>query len=73
MGDKWPTAKELRAMPDPEMRVQLEKLSSELWQARQKTAGGAQTQTHRFSVLRRQVARIHTVMNQQQRRTAVKA
>ena len=73
MADKWPTAKELRAMPEPDTRTQLEKLRSDIWQARQKTAEGAQTQTHRFSALRRQIARIHTVLNEQQRQTAVKA
>ncbi len=73
MADKWPTAKELRAMPEPDMRTQLEKLRSEIWQARQKTAEGAQTQTHRFSALRRQIARIHTALNQRRWQTAVKA
>ena len=72
MADKWPTAKELPAMPEPDMRTQLEQLRREIWQARQKTAEGAQTHTHRFSAFRRQIARIHTVLNQQRRQTAVK-
>ena len=72
MADKWPTAKELRAMPEPDMRTQLEQLRREIWQARQKTAEGAQTHTHRFSAFRRQIARIHTVLNQQRRQPAVK-
>jgi ribosomal protein L29 len=62
MADKWPKASELRAMPDAELRTQLEKLTQDLWRARQKTAEGAQQQTHRFSALRRQIARVHTVL-----------
>ena len=73
MADKWPTAKELRGMPEADMRGQIEKLRSELWQARQKTAEGAQTQTHRFSALRHQIARIETVINQQRRQIAAHA
>ena len=73
MAEKWPTTKELRAMPTPERVTHLEKLQSELWQARQKTAEGAQTQNHRFSALRRQIARIHTVLSEQRRQTPPKA
>lgn len=73
MAEKWPTTKELRTMPDAERGTHLDKLRSELWQARQKTAEGAQTQTHRFAALRRQIARIHTVLNEQRRQTPPKA
>ena len=73
MADKRPSAKELRGMPEADLRGQLEKLRSELWQARQKTTEGAQTQTHRFSALRRQIARIETVINKQRQQTAAHA
>ena len=73
MAEKWSTAKELRAMPEGEMRGQLDKLRSELWQARQKTAEGAQAQTHRFSVMRRQIARIQTLITQQRHESDAKA
>jgi ribosomal protein L29 len=63
MAAKWPKANELRAMPEGELRTQLDKLTQELWHARQRTAEGAQQQTHRFSALRRQIARVHTVLN----------
>jgi ribosomal protein L29 len=72
MADKWPKANELRGMPDADIRVQLDKLTKELWHARQKTAEGAQQQTHRFSAIRRQIARIHTVLNAP-RQSAAKA
>ena len=64
MADKPPGTKELRAMSNEDIHIRLEKLRSEIWQARQKTAEGAQTQTHHVSARRRQVARIFTLLNE---------
>ena len=57
-------AKDLRAIPEDELQGQLKKLRQELWQDRVKAKVGAVQQTHRFGVLRRQIARIHTVMQE---------
>lgn len=72
MADKWPTPKELRGMAEPDLRTSMQKLTDDLWQSRQKIQDGASQQTHRFGAIRRQIARIHTVMNEQRRRAAAK-
>jgi large subunit ribosomal protein L29 len=72
MADKPATTKELRGMAEPDLRASLQKLADEQWQARQKVREGAMQQTHRFGIIRRQIARIQTVMNEQRRRAAVK-
>jgi len=65
MAEKLPRAKELRALPAAELHGQMETLRQELWAERGKTAEGARQQTHRLGLLRRQMARIQTVLNEQ--------
>ena len=73
MADKWPTSKELREMAEPDLRTNLQKLTDDLWQSRQKTQEGALEQTDRFGKIRRQIARIHTVISEQRRSAAKQA
>lgn len=64
MATKQPTTKELRAMPDAEMRVQFEKLRQELWQHRVKAREGSLPQTHLIPAMKRQIARMHTILRE---------
>ena len=74
MADTRPVAKELRALPEADLNAQLEKLRQELWQQRVKMKEGAQQQTHQGGDMRRQIARVLTVMRERQRAgTTVKA
>ncbi len=70
MADKQLKAKELRAVPEADLRVQLEELRKELWYARLKTKEGALQQTQRLSVMRRQIARLLTILREQRREAA---
>ena len=67
MADKRPRAKELRGLPKADIEAQLTGLQQELWQHRQKTKEGAQPKMHHIPAVRRQIARIHTVLREQQR------
>ena len=73
MADAWPAPKELRGMNEADLRAGMQKLADDLWQLRQKTDEGASQQTHRFGLIRRQIARMHTIMNEQRRAAAKKA
>ena len=73
MADKWPTSKELRGMNETDLRGGEQKLTDDLWHSRQKMEEGASQQTHRFGLIRRQIARIQTIMNEQRRAAAKKA
>ena len=66
MAEKMPTAKELRALPEADTKTHLETLRQELWQTRIKAKEGALQQTHRLRVIKRQIARLHTVLRRQQ-------
>ena len=66
MPDKLVPAKELRGMTAPDLHGQLEKLRRDLWQLRLKAKDGSLQQTHELAAMRRQIARIHTVLNEQQ-------
>lgn len=66
MADKALTIKELRGQSKTDLNAQLEKLRSELWQQRVKVREGALQQTHLLSAVRRQIARVHTVLREQQ-------
>ncbi len=66
MADKVLTIKELRGQSQTDLNAQLEKLRSELWQQRVKVREGALQQTHLLSAVRRQIARVHTVLREQQ-------
>ncbi len=65
MPDKVVRTKELRGMPVAELSSQLQLLRKELWQQRVKTKDGSLQQTHRLGQVRRQIARIHTIMKEQ--------
>ena len=64
MAQKLATAKALRELPRADLLAQVEKLRQELWQHRIKTKEGAATAMHHIPVLRRQIARIHTVLKE---------
>ena len=66
MAVKQPKAKELRTMPADDLRQQIAQLRQELWQQRLKARDGSLQQTHQLSAARRQVARIQTVLREQQ-------
>ncbi len=70
MADKRPRAKALRALPQADIQAQLTDLRQELWQHRQKTKEGAQPKMHEIHAMRRQIARIHTVLREQQQHAA---
>ncbi len=56
---------DLAAMPEADLRAQVEKLRQELWQARLKAKDGSLQQTHLLSARRRQIARVLTALRQQ--------
>lgn len=68
MAEKRPTASALRGLPEADLTAQLAALRQELWQHRNKAGEGAQ-QTHRASQVRRQVARVLTMLNERRQKT----
>ena len=64
MAQKLPKAKDLRALPDPEIRTELEKLRQQLWQHRLKARDGSLQQSHYMPLVKRQIARIHTLLRE---------
>ena len=54
----------LRTVPEAELRVQLEALRRERWDAQRKAKDGSLQQPHRFGEARRQIARILTVLGE---------
>ena len=66
MADTRLSAKELRALPDADLREQAAKLRQELWQQRVKIKEGSIQQTHQGRAVRRQIARVLTIARQQQ-------
>ena len=64
MANKLPKTKDLRAMPDPEIRNELEKLRQEIWQHRLKTKDGSLQQSHHMGSAKRQIARIQTILQE---------
>lgn len=69
MTETLPRPQVLRASSAADLTLELEKLRKELWDARIKIKEGALAQTHRVPLLRRQIARIHTIMNEQRKRS----
>ena len=67
MAERVPRAKDLRTLPEEELRGQLDKLRQALWHDRLKARDGALQQTHRLSMARRQLARIQTVLQERLR------
>ena len=66
MAEKRLSAKELRALPEADLREQAAKLRQELWQQRVKMKEGSIQQTHQGRAVRRQIARVLTIARQQQ-------
>ena len=64
MAQKLPKAKDLRALPDSEIRTELEKLRLQLWQHRLKAKDGSLQQSHHLPLVRRQIARINTLLRE---------
>jgi large subunit ribosomal protein L29 len=60
------TAKQLRELPEADLRSRADSLRQEMWQQRLKAKSGALQQVHRIGVLRRDIARIQTVIRQMQ-------
>ena len=65
MAEKRPGVKELRALPAVELQGHVQSLRQELWEHRVKAKQGALQQTHLLRALRRQIARIQTVLSEQ--------
>ena len=55
-------ATELRAMPEMELRQKLTELTRQITDLRLKAAQGAVEQPHRIRLFRRDIARLHTVL-----------
>ena len=60
-------AKELRTIPEPELRQKLGEAQKELVTLRVKARQGAVEQPHRIRQVRRDIARLLTVLAQQRR------
>ena len=63
-------ADEFRTKSADELRDQLSRLKKEQFNLRFQRANGQLEKTNRIRVVRRDIARIHTVMNEQRRRAA---
>ena len=59
------TTNELRVMPADDLKTQLNTLRKDLWHHRLKARDGSLQQTHVLSRLRRQIARVNTVLREQ--------
>ena len=70
MAQKLPKAKDLRALPEPELRNELDKLRKELWQSRLKAKDGSLQQAHQLPLARRQIARVETILRELAQSTA---
>ena len=64
MAEKYPGAKALRALPDADLTERLGGLRREQWQHRLKAKDGSLQQTHLLSALKRQIARLQTVLRE---------
>ena len=67
MAEKRPKAKELRALPEGDLRAQLDKLRQELWDHRIKVKAGSLQQTHLLPMVKRQIARLETILREHPR------
>ena len=57
--------KDLRGLPAAELKSKVDGIKQEIWQHRIKAKSGALQQVHQIGALRRQIARIETVLSQQ--------
>jgi ribosomal protein L29 len=64
MARHHPRAQELRALPDAELLKQEATLRQEGWQRRQHVKEGAQAKPHEIAAVRRQIARVLTVLSE---------
>ena len=64
MAEALARARDLRGVPEQELRERVTALRLEMWQHRLKARANALQQTHLLRTLRRQAARIHTVLNE---------
>ncbi len=69
MAEKRPRAKELRALPDADILGQLDGLRRELWEHRLKLKEGAQQKSHQIRAMKRQIARVFTVLRERRKQT----
>ena len=65
MAEKLPKVKDLRALPTTELQGQLQSLRQEFWQHRLKAKDGSLQQTHQLRLVRRQIARVQTLLREQ--------
>lgn len=64
------TTTDLRNMTEADLQAHLETLRKEIWQNRVKARDGALQQNHVVGAARKQIARIHTVLNQKRQAAA---
>jgi large subunit ribosomal protein L29 len=64
MAESATRAKDLRAVPAADLAAQLAALRQQLWQHRLKARDGSLQQTHQLPMIRRQIARIQTVLRE---------
>lgn len=65
MAQPRPKPKDLRGLPEADLRAQVQALRQELWELRVKARDGALQQTHVLPIVRRQLARVETVLREQ--------
>ncbi len=66
MAEQVVDAKQLRGWSETDLKAKMVELRRELWQSRVKVASGALQQAHHLRDIRHQIARILTVLNEQQ-------
>jgi len=71
MAEKLLTIQELRALPETDLRAQVAQLRHALWEHRQKVTAGALQQTHLLPAVRRQIARLETILSETRNKTPV--
>ncbi len=62
MADKYPRATELKELPVDELNTQIKTIRQDLWNARIKVQNGSMQQVNTLKQMRRQIARIETVI-----------
>ena len=64
MAEKLLTIQELRALPEADLRAQVAQLRRTLWEYRLKVTAGALPHTHLLPAVRRQIARLETILRE---------
>lgn len=65
-------AKDLRDVPHTELKERLAQLQKELWQQRLKSIDGSLQHTHGITAVKRDIARVQTVLTEQARKTTAR-